>query len=146
MMDEPSENPESEKKPAKKADNTTIALRIEEVLRRRLDGAQFHDIVQYAAEKGWGVNDRQLWTYIRKADDLLFERQDKSRKKVIARHLAQRQALYARAVNAADLRTALSILDSECKLRGLFPEAGVKELLKLVMAQGEQIKKLEGEQ
>ncbi len=41
-----------EKKP--KSDAAEVAKRVEEVLRIRLDGAQFHDIVQYAAEKGWG--------------------------------------------------------------------------------------------
>lgn len=144
MPTEP-DSPEPEKKPPKKkADNTTITQRIEEVLRIRLDGAQFHDIVQYGSEKGWNVSERQIRKYIARADELLVERLDKKRKPVIARHVAQRQALYARAVNAADLRTALAILDSECKLRGLFPETGVKELLKLLAAQGEQIKKLEG--
>jgi len=116
----------SERKPSKKADNATIAQRIEEVLRIRLDGAQMHDIVQYAAEKQWGVSERQLWNYVQRADALLVERMDKDRDKVIARHLSQRQALYARAVNAADLRTALSVLDSEAKLRGLFPEQAAK--------------------
>src|SRR5688500_8500806 len=107
-------------KTSPKADNAEVLRRVEEVLRIRLDGAQFHDIVQYAAEKGWGLKDRQIRTYIRRADALLVERQDTSRKRVIARHLAQRQALYARAVNAADYRTALAILADEAKLRGLY--------------------------
>ena len=98
------------------------------MLRIRLDGAQFHDVVQYAAENGWGPKDRQVRTYIQRADKLLVERRDKSRKKVVARHLAQRQVLYARAVNGADYRTALAILDSDAKLRGLYPEKEVKEL------------------
>src|SRR4051794_35459020 len=104
---------EPEKKPAEKnpkADNAEVAKRVEAVLRVRLDGGQFHDVVQYAAEKGWGLKDRQIRTYVQRADELLVERQDKSRKQVIARHLAQRQSLYARAVNAADYRTALAIL------------------------------------
>ena len=103
-----------------KAGRATIALRIQEVFRIRLDGAQFHDIVQYASEQAWGVGERQLWTYVRRADDLLVERQDRGRRKVVARHLAQRQALYARALNAADYRTALAVLADEAKLRGLY--------------------------
>ena len=43
-----------------KADNTTVLLRVEEVLRIRIDGAQFHDIREYAVEKAWGVSDTQL--------------------------------------------------------------------------------------
>ena len=132
--------------PAKKpkADTAAVALRVEEVLRIRLDGAQYHDVVQYAAEKEWGLADRQICTYIQRADKLLVERQDKSRKKIIARHLAQRQALYARAINAADYRTALAVLDSEAKMRGLFAsESELKQLLKLATEQAARLKELE---
>ena len=128
---------------AKRADAATLALRVEEVLRIRLDGAQFHDVAQYAAEKGWGLKERQIRDYLRRADELLVARQDKSRKKVIARHLAQRTALYARAVNAADYRTALAILADEAKLRGLYPEKELRELVKLAAAQGIKIDELE---
>ena len=152
MPREKAEKPKLEKpKPAKKApvekpvkaDRATVLKRIEEVLRIRLDGAQYHDILQYAAENNWDLKERQLREYIARADKLLVERQDKSRKKVVARHLAQRQALYARAVNAADYRTALAILDSDAKLRGLYPEKDIKELVKLAAAQGTRIEDLE---
>jgi hypothetical protein len=127
-----------------KSDKTTIAKRIEEVLRIRLDGAQFHDIVQYASENKWGVTDRQLRTYIRWADDLLVERQEKNRRRLLARHTAQRENLFARAVNAADLRTALAIADSTAKLQGLFTDArDLKELARLAASQGERIRELE---
>jgi hypothetical protein len=104
-----------------KADAALAVLRTEEVLRIRLDGAQFHDILQYAAEKGWGLEERQIRTYMSRADDLLVERLENDRKKLIASHHARRESLYARAVNAADYRTALSILMDEAKLRGLYP-------------------------
>lgn len=127
----------------KKSDKAEIARRIEEVLRIRLDGAQFHDIVQFGSEQGWNVTGRQIRKYIARADALLVERQDKSRKKVIARHLAQRTALYARAVNAADYRTALAVLTDEAKLRGLYPDREARELLKLLAAQTARIEELE---
>jgi hypothetical protein len=63
----------------------------------RLDGAEFHDIVRYAAEQGWNVRERQLWNYIRAADELLVGRLEKDRDKLLARHVAQRRALYAQA-------------------------------------------------
>ncbi len=126
-----------------KSDAAAVAIRVEEILRIRLDGAQLHDVVEYAAEKGWGLKERQIRNYIRRADELLVERQDKSRKQVVARHLAQRQALYARAVNAADYRTALAILSDEAKMRGLYPEKEVRELVKLAAAQGARIEELE---
>jgi hypothetical protein len=134
------------KKPPPKPSATAaeVLLRVDEVLRIRLDGAQFHDVVQYAAEKGWSVRPRQVGNYIRRADDLLVVRQDKGRKRVIARHLAQRQALYARALNAADYRTALAILADEAKLRGLYAsDKELRELLKLAAEQGQKIRDLE---
>ena len=112
-----------------KSSKAELAARVDEVLRIRLDGAQFHDIVQYASEKGWGVSDRQLWTYLRRADDLLVERQERKRKRLVARHLAQREALYARAVNAADYRTALAVLTDSAKLQELYTsERDLREL------------------
>ena len=136
------EKPKTAKKP--KSDTATVAKRVEEVLRIRIDGAAFHDVVLFASENGWEISDRQVTTYIQRADKLLVERQDKSRKKIIARHLAQRQALYARAVNAADYRTALAVLDSEAKMRGLFAsESELKQLLKLATEQAARLKELE---
>lgn len=127
-----------------KADTAAVALRVEEVLRIRLDGGQFHDVVQYVAEKEWGLKDRQLRTYIRRADDLLVEQQDADRRRIIARHFAQRQTLYARAVNAADYRTALAILSDEAKLRGLYAsDKDIRDLLKLAAEQGAKIRELE---
>ena len=127
----------------KKSDNTELLKRVEAVLRIRLDGAQFHDIREYAVEMAWGVSDTQLRRYVQKADARLVERQDKSRKQLVARRLAQRDALFARCVNAADYRTALAILDSADKLRGLYPEKEVRELCKLAAAQGVRIEELE---
>lgn len=104
-----------------KADNTTIAVRVEEVLAIRLDGAQFHDIVQYASKKGWGVCERQLRRYIERADELLTTRHEKDRDKLLTFHHAARMALYARCVNAADYGNARATLADEAKLRGLYP-------------------------
>jgi hypothetical protein len=131
-------------KARKKAEAAQVALRVEEVLHIRLDGAQYHDVVQYAAEKGWQLKERQLREYIHRADDLLVERQERSRRRLLARHIAQRESLFARAVNAADLRTALAIADSTAKLQGLFADArDLKELARLAASQGERIRELE---
>ncbi len=104
-----------------KATKAEIAGRVEEVLRIRLDGAQFHDIVQYGAEKQWGVGERQLWKYVAASDRLLTKRLENDRDKLFARHVAQRRALYARAVNASDYRTALAVVKDEAELEGLYP-------------------------
>jgi hypothetical protein len=104
-----------------KSTKVVIARRVEEVLRIRLDGAEFHNIVQYAAEQGWNVRERQLWNYVRASDALLAIRLEKDRDKLLARHVAQRRALYARAVHAADYRTALAVARDEAELQGLYP-------------------------
>ncbi len=129
----------------RKSDAAEVARRVGEVLRIRLDGAQFHDVVQYAAENGWGVHERQVRTYIRRADDLLVERQDRRRRRLLARHVAQREALYARAVNAADHRTALAVLTDLAKLQGLYAgDKELKELLRLAAEQAARVRELEG--
>lgn len=66
---------EQEQTPKGKASRTEVAARVDEVLRIRLDSAQFHDVVEYAKEKGWNVSLRQLARYIRKADELLVRLQ-----------------------------------------------------------------------
>ena len=97
--------------------------RVEAVLRIRLDGAQFHDIRDYAdaPEQGWKVSDSQLRRYVRESDKLLAERLERDRDKLFARHVAQRQALFGRAINAADYRTALAVAKDEGELQGLYP-------------------------
>lgn len=109
-------------RPAKpKANNAVLARRIEEVIRIRLDGAQLHDLREYAAEQKWPTSNRQLEEYIARADALLLSRQEKDTAKIMARHLAQRAMLFARSVNGADYRTALAVLQDEARLRGLYP-------------------------
>jgi hypothetical protein len=103
-----------------KATKAEIQQRVEEILQIRLAGAEFWDIRQYAAEKGWQVSDRQLWRYIRQADQLLARVLEKDRDKLLNRHLAQRRALLAKAMSIADYRTALAVLKDEAELQGLY--------------------------
>jgi hypothetical protein len=140
------ENPESTAQPGKKSQAVIVAQRIEEVLRIRLDGAEFHDVVQYAAQQTppWNVRERQIWSYIARADQLIVERQTRGRKKLLARHFMQRRSLYARSLNAADYRTCHAILAEEAKLRGLYPDTKeVKDLVKLAQSLGMKVEELE---
>src|SRR5262245_15773253 len=119
-----------------KATTAIIRLRVEDVLRIRLDGAEGWDVRQYVAEKeqageqpwkveegGKPLSERQIRRYVEQADRLLEESCRTSRKKLLRRHLARRRALYARAVNSGDLRTALAALRDEAELLGLYPAA-----------------------
>jgi hypothetical protein len=71
-----------------KSTKATVAQRVEEVLTIRLAGAGFAEIVRYAAEKGWGVGERQLQNYVEKSDELLAASVEKDRPKRINLHLA----------------------------------------------------------
>ena len=118
--------------------------RVAEVLRIRIDGAQLHDVVDYAAEKAWAATEADCVALIRAADTLLVRRQDRNRRRVLARHIAQREALYARALNGADYGTAARLLNDMAKLQGLFDKDHERnQLVRLIQAQAERIAELE---
>src|SRR5262245_731680 len=117
-----------------KADKALVARRVDEVLRIRLDGAQFWDVREFVREKekqegsawfvgegGKPLSDSQIRRYQTQADKLLEQAHERSRRKLFRRHLAQRRHLYARAVTSGDLRTALACTQDEAKLLGLYP-------------------------
>jgi hypothetical protein len=106
-----------------KATKVEVTKRIEEVFKLRLGGAEFADIVQFAAapEQQWNVHERQIWNYIAAADKLIKERFDARAEHLLNRHLLQRRTLYAHAMGAGDFRTALAVLQDEAKLEGLYP-------------------------
>ena len=104
-----------------KSTQATVRQRVEEVLTIRLLGAEFTDIRQHASGQGWDVSDRQLWRYVAQGDKLLAQTLEKDREKLFNRHVAQRRALYARAMSVSDFRTALAALKDEGHLLGLYP-------------------------
>lgn len=134
MSDKPKAKKAAKPKATKaKATRATVVRRVEEILRIRLDGAEFWDVREYAREKeresgsawelpegGKPLSDGQLWRYIGMADKLIAESCRASRKKLLRRHLAQRRNLYAKAVSQGDVRAALAVLSDEAKLLGLY--------------------------
>ena len=107
--------------------------RVEELLRIRLDGAEFWDVREFVREKeaepgsAWyrdgnatPLSDSQIRRLMSRADDLIAEANVRSRKRLVRLHLARRRNLYAKAVLSGDLRTALSCLQDEAKLVGLY--------------------------
>ena len=109
-----------------KATQAIIRQRVEQVMRIRLAGAEFHEIRQYAAEndaetgRPWNVSERQLWRYVSAADDLLDKYLERDKGKIFNRHIGQRRALFARAMEAGDLRTALAVAKDEAELYGIY--------------------------
>jgi hypothetical protein len=117
------------KTPKPKATEAQVRQRVEELLRIRLDGAELWDICEYVREKVeandpvWGdtpLSKSQIYRYLEKVDEQIAESCKGARKKLFRIHLAQRRNLYARAVNAADYRTALAILRDEADLLCLY--------------------------
>ena len=109
-----------------------VEARVTQIVRIRLDGAEFWDVREYVREKEqqedspWhlaegqkSLSNSQLWRYIAKADKEITASCHASRKKLVRRHLAQRRNLYAKAISAGDYRAALAAAESEAKLQGL---------------------------
>ncbi|MBA4067521.1 MAG: hypothetical protein C0501_28190 [Isosphaera sp.] len=110
---------------ANKSEKLTVRQRVHEVVRLRLDGARYPDIVQYASAQGWGVGPRMLRKYQERADLLILLQRDNDREKLFARREAQLERLFAKAVRDHDLGTGLAVLKELAKLQGLYPEQRV---------------------
>jgi len=124
------------KAPAKKprATDPLLTLRVEDILRIRLDGAEGWDVRRYVAEKegskeepwtiaegGKPLSERQIRNYVSAADKLIAASCRQSRKALLRKHQAQRRSLYARAVSHGDVRTALAVLADLARMQGLYP-------------------------
>jgi hypothetical protein len=92
---------------------------VEAVLREMLLGAELQELRKFSEAEGWNVSTDQLRRYARAALELIAGRMESDRARLLARHVLQRQALYAKAVRNYEWRTALAILDSEAELEGL---------------------------
>lgn len=121
------------------------AARVAEVLAVRLDGAQVHDVVAYAASKGWGLTEAAAADLVARADALLVRRLDRNRDRALARHVAQRETLFARAVNAADFRTALAVLQDLGKLQAIYPDRQLEEARLVIRELTAQVAELESQ-
>jgi hypothetical protein len=115
-----------------------MEARVADILRIRLDGAESWDCRAYVSQKQlageapWkladGANplcDRQIYRYIEQADALIQSSCLTSRKKLLRNHLAQRRSLFARAVQAGDVKAALAVLQDLARLQDLYPAAKV---------------------
>jgi hypothetical protein len=137
---------------AKKADPALVARRIDDVLRIRLDGAEWWDVRDFVREKekeegsawfvpedGAPLSDAQVRRYQLRADRLVQSSHERSRKKLLRRHLAQRRALYAKATTSGELRTALAVLQDEAQLLGLYPQKTARASVEVTGKDGGQI-------
>ncbi len=117
-----------------------MAQRVQIVLRLRLAGAQFADLLEFAngeAVEGrdggpWGLTEAGLRYVITEANKLLAETARQSRGEMFEQHIARREFLYARAIDKGDERTALAILRDQAELCGLYENESIVELEKAV--------------
>jgi hypothetical protein len=107
----------------RKSTQAEVAKRVNEVLKLRLSGAEFHDLRDYALapKQAWNISDGQLRRYIARADALCRTYFDARAGYLLSRHLLQRRTLYSHALEARDYRTALAVLQDEAKLEALYP-------------------------
>lgn len=123
----------------KKAGKRTLTTRVEEVVKIRLDGAEFWDVREYVREKekdpesAWALKpgegplcDDSIRRYCRKADAVIEASTRVRRVKLFARHVAKRNNLYASAKLAGDYRTALATLSDLDRLLGMYPAKELK--------------------
>lgn len=108
-----------------------------EVAQLRLDGAQWYEVFEWIRVREaepiqpgkppncWHserpLTKAAIFWYIGEADKMILELAEADRTRAYRKHLAQRQNLYAKAVNMGDIGNALRILDSMAKLQDLFP-------------------------
>lgn len=131
-MDESETNPiehEAAESPAPKGthipradgDRARVHERVTEVYNLLMQGAGFRDIRAFAAEHGWNVGLRQLRKYKSFAEVEMRKRIELRRDRIMILRLNRLEYLYARAVAAGDMRTALDVQREAHKLEGLYP-------------------------
>src|SRR5262245_38680171 len=99
---------------------------VEEIHSLRLLGALPNDLANHLAKNGQTLSNRQLAGLLTAADNQLAaatgDIEDEHRRKLIQFHFASRRAIFARAMAAGDLRTALSAIRDEAELLNLYPK------------------------
>lgn len=122
-------------KPVPRATALTVLARVEDFVRILLDGAEFWDLREFVREKekeegsNWHLeerfaplSDKMLWEYKSRAETMIKENSQKDRETLVTTGLAKRRNLYAKAVLAGDLRTALACIRDHDELAGLYPD------------------------
>jgi hypothetical protein len=117
-----------------RADNALVERRLTDLLRIRLDGAERWDICDYVrakeGEEGspWHVgkgatplSESQIWRYLQKADEEIERTFERSRKRLLRRHVAKLNHLYGRATTSGELSVARVILKDLAEVQRLLP-------------------------
>jgi hypothetical protein len=104
--------------------------RIEQVADLILAGAELKDLREFALsssdnpddpKKSWNVSEYQLRRYMTGAYKIFAASVEKNRGRLLAKHIAQRHNLYARALAVGDLRAAMAVLRDVAVLQSVYP-------------------------
>lgn len=113
-------------KPPKKSTDAEITARVTTVYKLILNGADRHEILQYAAKMDWNVSDRSVDEYIARATAMFTERAAKAAERAEEkRHErlgiaeAQLNMLFMKCVNVQDYKAALAVRRELSLLLGL---------------------------
>lgn len=101
-----------------KATAAEVERRVDEVYDLLITRVTYRAIVGYGAQK-WGLSERQMAVYIRKATDRILLRAKESQDEQLAKAIASYESLYAHQVAEKDYNGARQTLDSLVKLLGL---------------------------
>jgi hypothetical protein len=105
--------------PRKRATKAETTRRVNEVYKLLASAARVEDIVAFAEKKAWGVNKRQLETYMKRAREQMAKDGEADRKEQIDIADAQLAAIQAKATSIGDHNNAIKARMARNKLRGL---------------------------
>ena len=100
-------------------DSIGAEQRIDTIYLLILQGHRIPHIVQKSSKK-WGVSERQVYYYVRRAQTLIREQVERVRQEAFDEHLMARRLLRKLAHDANDERLAFDILKDEARLLGLY--------------------------
>jgi len=96
-----------------------ITDRIGKIYMLLLNGLKRRNILLYVAEKGWGVNERTVGEYIRRASELLETEAQEKREYGYSMSLNRHDDLYFKSAKINDFKTCLAIQKSRDELTGV---------------------------
>ena len=120
-MSEPEQPDESARKTTPRVTSAESARRVTCLVELLVNGAMASDITQYVATQGWGIEQRQIREYTKKASDIISEQTERDRSKLLDLHWAMRSRLFAEAKADGEFRVALEVLRDLATMQNLYP-------------------------
>lgn len=104
----------------KKATKSIVMQRTNEIYQALLSGWTRAEIIQYITNKQWNINDRQVDTYIQKANKIITQKGKEVQDNAFVWHIQNRLQLYRQAGD--DKRLKLDIVKDLAHIQGLYDD------------------------